>query len=124
MAEIRRARRAYPWYTGLLAGAVGYIAYIILCYALTGPILHFLDFHFPFTFFYHLHEDEADGPIGNIMMLATGTWIQILIFWVTFAPLALLSGFPREWLFILTFLNEFMLLVIIPSMVRTLFGHY
>ena len=124
MVGIWAARRSYPWYTGLLIGVIAYILYVIICYASTGPILWFLDLHFPFKFFYHLQDDEADGPIGDPMLLATGIWIQIIIFWMTFAPVALFFGTPRVVLIILTFLNQFMLLMIFPSIVRALFGYH
>lgn len=124
MVEVRAARKSYPWYTGLLVGVIAYVLYLILCYALTGHILNFLDVHFPFKFFYHLQEGEAYGPIGDPMLLVTGIWIQIIMFWLTFAPVALFLGTSRAALISLTFLNELLLLFIIPSIIRTLFGYH
>ena len=124
MVRIWATRKTYPWYTKILIGVIIYILYVVICYASTGPIIGFLDLHFPFKFFYHLQDDEADGPIGDPMLLATGIWIQILMFWMTFAPIALFFGTPKVALIILTFLNEFIILLIIPSIVRTLLGYH
>ena len=92
---------------------VVYAIYLALAFSTTGRSVQWIDNTFPDTFFYHLHPDEASGPIGDPLKILVVIWIHYLEFAVFMLPTALFIGAPISITILLALANEPIIMTLI-----------